>query len=183
MKNQWFCSSILLTCKSVWQITFSGWIFYILFPQIWNQRKILRILNTHMPKKNKKIFGVIEYIYEYMLELVEYKFARNGLTNWKTFLTNVFENIIWHLFAGESHQVVKITVPYWGVHSISFGHKVFGRSLSILCTSCIGEMSGCTVNDMRGESLYSPVYALVLFSSIPVHSGLKLKRILCISGF
>ncbi len=26
-----------------------------------------------MPKKNKKIFGVIEYIYEYMLELVECK--------------------------------------------------------------------------------------------------------------
>jgi hypothetical protein len=48
-----------------------------------------------------------------MLELLECKFARNGLTNWKTFLTNIFENIIWHLFAGESHQVVKITVPYW----------------------------------------------------------------------
>ncbi len=48
-----------------------------------------------------------------MLELVECKFARNGLTNWKTFLTNVFENIIWHLFADESHQVVKITVPYF----------------------------------------------------------------------
>ncbi len=58
------------------------------------------------------MFGVIEYIYEYLLELVECKFARNGWTNWKTFLTNIFENIIWHLFAGESHQVVKITVPY-----------------------------------------------------------------------
>ncbi len=32
----------------------------------------------------------IEYIYEYMLELVECKFARNGLTNLKTFLTNIF---------------------------------------------------------------------------------------------
>jgi hypothetical protein len=32
-----------------------------------------------MSKKNKKNFGVIEYIYEYMLELVECKFARNGL--------------------------------------------------------------------------------------------------------
>ncbi len=112
VKNQRFSSSIQLTCKSVWQITFSGCIFFRLFPQIWNQRKILRILNTHMPKKQKKNFGVIEYIYEYMLELVECKFARKGLTNWKTFLTNVFENIIWHLFAGESHQVVKITVPY-----------------------------------------------------------------------
>ncbi len=28
--------------------------FFQLFSQIWNQRKILRILNTHMPKKNKK---------------------------------------------------------------------------------------------------------------------------------
>ena len=65
-----------------------------------------------MPKKNKKIFGVIENIYEYILELVECKFARNGLTNRKTFLTNVFENIIWHLFTGQSQQVVKITVTY-----------------------------------------------------------------------
>jgi hypothetical protein len=80
--------------KSVWQITFSGWIFFRLFPQIWNQRKILRILKTHMPKKTKKIFGVSEYIYEYMLELAECKFARNGLNNWKTFLTNVYEFII-----------------------------------------------------------------------------------------
>ncbi len=56
MKNRRFPSSILLTCKSIWQITFSGWTFFQLFPQIWNQRKILRILNTHMPNKNKKIF-------------------------------------------------------------------------------------------------------------------------------
>ncbi len=54
----------------------------------------------------------MEYIYEYFLEIVECKFARNGLTNQKTFLTNILKNIIWHLFAGESHQVVKITVPY-----------------------------------------------------------------------
>ncbi len=54
----------------------------------------------------------MEYIYEYFLEIVECKFARNGLTNWKTFLANILKNIIWHLFAGESHQVVKITVPY-----------------------------------------------------------------------
>ncbi len=53
----------------------------------------------------------MEYIYEYFLEIVECKFARNGLTNWKSFLTNILKNIIWHLFAGESHQVVKITVP------------------------------------------------------------------------
>jgi hypothetical protein len=38
-----------------------------------------------MSKKNKKIFGVIDYIYKYMLEVVECKFARNGLTNEKIF--------------------------------------------------------------------------------------------------
>jgi hypothetical protein len=27
-------------------------------------------------------------------------------------LTNIFKNIIWHLFAGESPQVVKITLTY-----------------------------------------------------------------------
>ncbi len=86
-----------------------------IFPQIWNQCKILRILNIWifwMQKKNNKFLGVFEYKNGYLLELVESKFARNGLTNWKTFLTNIFENIIWHLFAGESHQVVKITVTY-----------------------------------------------------------------------
>ncbi len=25
------------------------------------------------------------------------------IENWKTFLTNILKNIIWHLFAGESH--------------------------------------------------------------------------------
>ncbi len=29
----------------------------------------------------------MEYIYEYFLEIIEGKFAKNGLTNWKTFLT------------------------------------------------------------------------------------------------
>ncbi len=53
----------------------------------------------------------MEYIYEYFLEIVECKFARNGLTNWKTFFTNILKNIIWHLFADKSHQVVKIIVP------------------------------------------------------------------------
>jgi hypothetical protein len=54
----------------------------------------------------------MEYIYEYFLEIVECKLARNGLTNWKFFLTNIVKNIIWYLFAGESHQVVKITVTF-----------------------------------------------------------------------
>ncbi len=52
----------------------------------------------------------MEHIYEYFLEIIECKFAKNGLTNWKTFLTNILKNTISHLFAGESHEVVKITV-------------------------------------------------------------------------
>ncbi len=35
-----------------------------------------------------------------------------NLTNWKKILTNILKNIIWHLFAGEFHQDVKITVAY-----------------------------------------------------------------------
>ncbi len=53
-----------------------------LFPQVWDRREILRVLSTHMPKKKTNNFlGVFEYIYEYMLELVEFGFAGNGLTN------------------------------------------------------------------------------------------------------
>ncbi len=40
----------------------------------------------------------MEYLYEYFLEIVECKFARNGLTNWKTSLANILKNIIFLLF-------------------------------------------------------------------------------------
>jgi hypothetical protein len=35
-------------------------------------------------------------------------------------------NIIWHLFAGESHQVVKITVTYCAGHSVHVDAKYAG---------------------------------------------------------
>jgi hypothetical protein len=35
---------------------------------------------------------------------------KKWLNQLKTLLTNIFKNIIWHLFSGESHQVVKITL-------------------------------------------------------------------------
>jgi hypothetical protein len=35
----------------------------------------------------------------------------NQLIELKTFFTKILKNIIWHLFAGEYHQVVKITEP------------------------------------------------------------------------
>jgi hypothetical protein len=37
---------------------------------------------------------------------------KKWINQWKNVLTNILKNIIWHLFAGESHQVVKITVPH-----------------------------------------------------------------------
>ncbi len=88
VQNWSLFSSILLTCKSFWQLTFSRCTFFQLFPRIWNQRKILRFFDTHMLKKTKKNIGIMEYIYEYFLEIEEYKSARNGFTNWKTCLTN-----------------------------------------------------------------------------------------------
>jgi hypothetical protein len=40
------------------------------------------------------------------------KIRKKWLNQLITSLTNILKNIIWHLFAGESHQVVKITVTY-----------------------------------------------------------------------
>jgi hypothetical protein len=37
---------------------------------------------------------------------------KKWLNQLKNFFPNILKNIIWHLFAGESHQVVKITVTY-----------------------------------------------------------------------
>ncbi len=59
---------VLLICKCFCQMAFSGWTFFQLFSRIWNQREILRILDTHIQKKNLKNFGVIvygTYTYEY----------------------------------------------------------------------------------------------------------------------
>ncbi len=90
-----FFSSILLASKSFWLIPFNGCIFfnYLAFEIIIK----FCVFLIFICKK-----GVIEYIYEYYLKLVECKFAWNGFTDWKTFLTNIFRSIIWHLFAGES---------------------------------------------------------------------------------
>jgi hypothetical protein len=37
---------------------------------------------------------------------------KKWLNKLKNFLNKHLKNIFWHLFAGESHQVVKITVTY-----------------------------------------------------------------------
>ena len=48
--------SILLTCTSFWQITFSMYTFFKLFQRIWNQRKVLRFFLYSYVKKEIKIF-------------------------------------------------------------------------------------------------------------------------------
>ena len=63
MQNWSLYSSLLLTCISFWQITFSRYPFFKLFPRIWNQRKILRFCDIHMLKKKEKIFRVIEWVH------------------------------------------------------------------------------------------------------------------------
>jgi hypothetical protein len=45
-----------LTCKGFWQITFSRYTFFQLFPRIRNQRKILRILILKCKKRNQSLF-------------------------------------------------------------------------------------------------------------------------------
>ncbi len=59
--------------------------FYVHFFQIFStdlkSAENSAFFDTHLLKKKLKKFGVMEYIYEYFLEIVECKFARNGLTN------------------------------------------------------------------------------------------------------
>jgi hypothetical protein len=48
----------------------------------------------------------------------------------KKLLTNIFKNIIWHLFAGVSHPVVKITVTYCSGVNHCIGHIEMGRLIT-----------------------------------------------------
>jgi hypothetical protein len=71
-------------------------------PRIRIQRKILRIFDILLRKKNKKKFGAIEYTGTTGMKICK---------KWLNQLKKLFnKNIINHLFDGESHQVVKITV-------------------------------------------------------------------------
>ncbi len=71
--------------------------FSQLFPQIWNQRKIMHIFYPQMQKRKLKNFEFIEYMYEYFLELGKCKFAKIAQPIEKTSWTNIFKNIVWHL--------------------------------------------------------------------------------------
>jgi hypothetical protein len=90
VQNWSFSSSILLTCNS-------GCTFFKYF-HIFEISVFLIRYGTHtvFKKRNKKKFGslsTVHTVYEYFLEIEEFEFARIGLTNRKTFLTNIFENI------------------------------------------------------------------------------------------
>ncbi len=60
----------------------------------------------------------MECIYEYFLKVGECKFARNGLTNWKTFLTNILKNIIWHLLLVNPIKLWKSLYPIKYIYSL-----------------------------------------------------------------
>jgi hypothetical protein len=103
-------STILLTCKCFWQITFSRYTIFKLFPRIWNQRKILRFLYSYV-KKEIKIFrghGVHTWVFFGNSRM---QIRKKRLDQFENFF-NILKNIIWHLYAGESQQVMKITVTY-----------------------------------------------------------------------
>jgi hypothetical protein len=126
----------------------------------------------------------MEYIYEYVLEIVECKFARNGLTNWKTCLTNLLKNIIWHLFAGESHHVVKITVPYqctsfavriWAGQLVSIssfsGLEVAPISNNLLVPNLYLSVSTVRTNEASQTRKHWPPYSTVLCTITQRHTS------------
>ncbi len=110
VQNWSLYSSILITCTSFLEITFSRYSFFKLFPRIWNQHKILRFLYSYVKKEIKKFWGHGVHIWVFYGNS-RMQIRKIWLNQLKNFLTNILKNIIWHLFAGESHQAVKITVP------------------------------------------------------------------------
>ncbi len=71
----------------------------------------------------------MEYIYEYFLEIVECKFARNGLTNWKTFLTNILRILFGIFLLVNPIKLWKSLYP--SVHTrLRVGESQFRRLIS-----------------------------------------------------
>ncbi len=91
--------------------TFSLCTFFQIFPRIWNQRKIA-FLDTHMQrKKEKKNWGHWIHLWVF-LGTSRMQIHKKLLNQLKNLFNKHFKNIIWQLFAGEPHEVVKITVTY-----------------------------------------------------------------------
>ena len=66
VKNQRFSSSILLTCKSIWQITFSGWIFFDYFHRFEISVKFCEFWILICHKRTKKFWGHWVHIWVYV---------------------------------------------------------------------------------------------------------------------
>jgi hypothetical protein len=103
---------LLLTCKRFWQITFCGCTFSIYFHGFEISVKFCVFLILLIKKEIKNVC-VIEHIYVWVFfGTNRMQIHKNDLTSWKISFTNISKNIIWRRFAGESHQVVKITETY-----------------------------------------------------------------------
>ncbi len=87
----------------------------------------------HIFKKERKIFLKSLSTFISIFGTSRMQIRKKWLNQLKAFLTKNFKNIIWHLFAGESHQVVKITVTQCSL-SVHL-------SLSSLCvaSSCLSK--------------------------------------------
>ncbi len=90
MQNLSLYSSLLLTCKSFGQITFSIYTFLKLFPRIWNQRKILRFLDTHMLKEIKTFWGHGVHIWVFVGNTIM-QIRKKWLNQLKNFLNKHFK--------------------------------------------------------------------------------------------
>ncbi len=84
---------------------FSMVIFSQLFQQMWNQRKILRIFEYSYAEKQLNFFGG-----HWVLESLRMQIHKKWLNQLKNVFNKHFKEYYLATFAGESHQVVKITV-------------------------------------------------------------------------
>ncbi len=93
VKNQRFSPSILLTCKSVWQIAFSGRIFSWLLYRFENSVKVLRILILICQKRTKKFWGHWVPIWVYV------RTSRMQIRKkWLNQLKNFFNKHFWEYY-------------------------------------------------------------------------------------
>ncbi len=114
VQNWGFSSSILLIAKVFGKYLFLGALFSIISTDLKSAWNSAFFEYSYPKKESKKFWGHCVHIWV-LLGTSIMQIRKKWLSQLKNFLTNIFKNIIWHLFAGESHQVVKITVTYYTV--------------------------------------------------------------------
>ncbi len=125
VQNWSLYSSILLTCTSFWQITFYRYTFFKLFPRTWNQRKILRFLYSYFKKEIKIFWGHGVHIWIFFGNS-RMQIRKKWLNQLKNFFNKHCKEYYLASFSGESHQVVKITVPYY-TYRAAYTHASWSR--------------------------------------------------------